>query len=384
MKQSSLAQPRLSRLSALLLGSMSLGVAACGAPEEFGENEPTARAEQAIDAGWQTLSLKPGWSNYNGSSRTPSVGKVNGVVTFRGAITGSSSATPVAFTLPSEFRPSGAHAGAADMRTILHNGAGGTVFYNLNTFEVSIYQDGWGTSSLGPEARTMTSLDGVSFDQVAGETLEAGSEWEAQYPFRQDGQFGVFAKTTPDNFVRLQGFIVRPAGSTNPDGLLFNLPPEYRPGNTVYVPVNLAGRTSSQTWSYISIYSDGNVYVPWNVPAANKGTSLEGAWFSKTLSGNETLALKNSWGKYSARSVKVGKYGDVVRFQGAVSGGTSQVIALLPSSMRPSKDVHLVGVANGPAPARLLVKTNGEVQVLSPPLSVATVMVSLDGVSFWL
>lgn len=129
----------------------------------------------------------------------------------------------------------------------------------------------------------MTSLDGVSFDQNAGEALAAGDEWEAQYPFRQDGQLGVFAKTTPDN-VRLQGFLVRPQGSTNFDGFLFDLPSAYRPGNTVYVPVNLAGRTPSQAWGYISIYPSGDVYVPWNVPAANLGTSLEGAWFSKTLS----------------------------------------------------------------------------------------------------
>ena len=371
----------------MLLGSASLGLTACGAPEEFSEDEPIGEVQEAIDAGWQTLSLKPGWSNYNGSDRAPAVGKVNGVVTFRGAITGSSSATPVVFTLPAEFRPSGAHAGAMDMRTILSNGAGGTLFYNLNTFEVSIYQDGWGTSNLGPDAKSMTSLDGVSFDQNAGETLAAGNEWEAQYPFRQDGQLGVFAKTTPDNFVRLQGFIIRPQGSTNPDGFLFNLPPAYRPGNTLYVPVNLAGRTSSQAWSYVSVYSNGDVFVPWNVPAANKGTSLEGAWFSKTLSGNQTLDLKNGWGKYSARSVKVGNYGGVVRFQGAVSGGTGtngQIIALLPSNMRPSKDVYLVGVANGPAPARLVARTNGNLEVLYPPLNVATVMVSLDGVSFWL
>lgn len=386
MKLSSPARTVRSRLSTLLLGSLSLGMAACGAPEEFAEEGPIGDVQQAIDAGWQTLSLNTGWSNYHTSGRTPSVGKVNGVVTFRGAIKGSSSATPVVFTMPEAFRPSGAHAGAMDMRAVLYNGNGGTLFYNLNTYEVSIYQDGVEMDTLGPDAKTMTSLDGISFDQNAGETLGAGEEWEAQYPFRQDGQLGVFAKTTSDNFVRLQGFLVR-QDPDNWNGFLFNLPSAYRPGNTVFVPINIAGRTESQTWSYISIYSNGDVYVPWNVPAANQGTSLEGAWFSKTLSGNENLALKNGWGKYSARSVKVGKYGDVVRFQGAVSGGTGlsgQIIALLPSGMRPSKDVHVVGVANGPAPARLVIRTNGNVEVLDPPLSVATVMVSLDGVSFWL
>ena len=383
MKSSSAARIPCSLLSTLLLAALPLGVGACGSAEDVGADGPLGRVEAAIDSGWQPLTLKTGWSNQS-SPRVPSVGKVNGVVTFRGTITGSASATPVMFTLPPEFRPSGAHAGAADMRTIVASGVGGTVFYNLNTFEVSIYQDGWNsTSTLGPAARLMTSLDGVSFDQNAGETLAAGTDWEAQYPFRQDGAFGVFAKTTPDNFVRLQGFIIRPQGSTNPDGFLFNLPSAYRPGNTVTVPVNLAGRTSSQTWGYISISSNGDVYVPWNVPAANKGTSLEGVWFSKTLSGNEDLSFRNGWGKYSARSVKVGKYGDVVRFQGAVAGGTAQVLAVLPTSMRPSKDINVVGVANGPAPAKLLIKTNGEISVLYPPLNVATVMVSLDGVSFW-
>lgn len=384
MKPSSRSRTGISGLWALL-GAAALGVAGCGAPENFGEDEPIGRAQEAIDPGWQFLSLATGWSNYNGSSRTPSIGTVNGVVTLRGAIKGSSTAGLVVFTMPAAFRPSSPCAGSMDLRTILRNGTGGTLVYNNASFEVKVYQDGWSNSTPGADAKGMTSLDGVAFDLVCGEVLEPGNEWRSRYPYRQDDEaHSSFVKQTSDKFVRFQGFTERPLGSSNPDGFLFNIPSSYRPGNTVFVPINLAGNSASQAWGYISIDPNGDVYVPWNVPAANKGTSLEGAWFSRTISGNEPLDLDNGWGNYSARSVKVGKYGDVVRFQGAVSGGTDEIIGTLPTNMRPSKDVYVVGVANGPAPAKLVVRTSGDIEVLYPPLNVATIMVSLDGVSFWL
>jgi hypothetical protein len=51
--------------------------------------------------------------------------------------------------------------------------------------------------------------------------------------------------------------------------------------------------------------------------------------------------------------------------------------------MRPPKDVYLVAGVSSPVPATLLVKSsNGEVSVEGPPLNVAALMTTLDGVSF--
>lgn len=367
---------------------MLLAAAGCVATEGPEQLEALEQGEQveetaeAITDGWTTLALGNGWQNYWGSTYPPAIGRVNGVVTFRGALKATNPTSDSPFTLPTgptSFLPS--PASNLDLRVVLSGGVGGTIHFDLNG-AAHILQDGESPLGPGPAAKTLTSLDGVSFDQSAGtETpLEPEGDWGPLYGFRVGGTnlWGAYVKEV-DGFVRFQGLLTN-SYPTSYDGFLFNLDAEFRPGNNVYVPTTLGG----QTWGQLTIYSNGDVYVNGSSVAANSGTSLEGVSFSNTLDGSVPLDLDNDWGPYSARSVKVGTYGGVVRFQGAISGGTSATVATLPSGMWPPTTVYLVAAAYGPVPARIVVSTSGVVTVDSPGLSVASMFLSLDGVSFGL
>jgi len=99
------------------------------------------------------------------------------------------------------------------------------------------------------------------------------------------------------------------------------------------------------------------------------------------------LPLSNGWHAYSARPVKVGRYGDVVRFQGAISGGTSNAIGSLPvanPSYAPPKTVRLTAVANGPVPVVILINPNGSITYAGAPENVVSLYLSLDGLSYGL
>ncbi|HEV8548667.1 MAG TPA: hypothetical protein VGQ57_06560, partial [Polyangiaceae bacterium] len=104
-----------------------------------------------------------------------------------------------------------------------------------------------------------------------------------------------------------------------------------------------------------------------------------------TLTGNSPLTLVNGWGQYSsARLVRVGKYGNVVRFQGAISGGTNTKFATLPTSLRPTRTVYVPTVTNGTT-GRIIISTAGDMTIENPGgLSNAALFTSLDGVSFGL
>ena len=121
-----------------------------------------------------------------------------------------------------------------------------------------------------------------------------------------------------------------------------------------------------------------------NPIAANKGTSFEGVWFSRTLKNTVALPLSNGWQAYSAREVKVSKPGDVVRLQGAIKGGTSATLGTLPAGYRPAKTVKLVAAAYGAVPATIVINTSGVMTVEGQPDSITKLYLSLDGVSFGL
>ena len=388
------SNPKTTRgtLTRLLIGLTVLGVAGCGEAPEAQESVQTDEAP--ILGGWKTLTLKNGWEAHGGTA--PAVGVVNGVVTFRGALKApAGQVNPVAFVLDDPaYRPSPLD--GLYLRTVLNGNVGGTLFYNPyndgqgNTHQVYVYQDGVSPPGLGAAARAFVSLDGVAFDKSYGDYIEHDPSWSSRYQLREhgcayvNGPCGAFVKLV-DGFVRFQGLL----GKNSPSdygGYLFTLPdPKYIPSNNVTVPLNLGGgQGSNQSFGAITIYPDGQVYVNGNPPAAASSTSFEGVSFSKTLAGNVPLPLSNNWQAYSSRSVKVGKYGDVVRFQGAISGGTSATIGTLPPGYAPPKTVRLVAVAPGPSPATVVVNTLGVITVEGPPLSVSSLFLSLDGVSFGL
>jgi hypothetical protein len=375
--------------SALLLSLSLLGAVACGEPPEDFETNSSA-----ITGGWTTLTLKNGWTAQGGT--TPAVGIVNGVVTFRGALTAPANQTnPVAFELTdSRFQPFALN--IVQTRVVLSGNVGGTLYYNPFSLgnniphSVSIFQDGVSPPGLGAEARTFVSLDGVAFDKSPGQFIENDPAWKSLYGHRQSesgcpGDCGAYVKLV-DGMVRFQGFLQGDPNNLN--GYLFTLPDaKYIPGNDVTIPVDLGGEGVSQAFGALYMYPNGQVWVYGDPYAAARGVSFEGAWYSKTLSGNIALPLNTNggWHAYSARSVKVGKYGDVVRLQGGIAGnGSSSTLATLPVGYRPSKTVKVHAVTYGSLPGTITINTSGVMTISGPPLGQSTLFVSLDGVSFGL
>jgi hypothetical protein len=366
-------------LQALVVGVALLGAANCG--EEADQVETT---RGAITNGWTNLTLINGWQNYNGTSNPPAVGMINGITVFRGALK-ASNPTSVAFaTLPAAFQPN-PNGNFIEMRVALAGSVGGSVVFNFtggaNTLE--IYEDGTSPAGFGPASKTMTSLDGASFDQAAGTALVSAGTWHSHYGFRQlDPATGSYVKLV-NGFVRFQGFLQN--SDTNPldyTGLVFNIPSQFRPGNTVLVPLAMDAADANQSWGQLAIYPTGDCYLNFNPPSATAGTSFEGVSFSLTNTGNIPLPLANGWSAYSARQVKIGNANSVVRFQGAIRGGTSTTIANLPAGYRPPRTVYLVAGANGPVPVRIIVDPSGAVSFDGTSVSNAAVLLSLDGVSF--
>jgi hypothetical protein len=377
MKKRSRVRRPVRILSAFLVGAALFGASGCA-----GDTDQVEQVQGAITGGWTNLVLKNGWQNYWGTVNPPAVALLsNGTVVFRGALKASNPTSNVAFYLPAAFQPLGNDAGALNLRVVLNNGVGGTLTFRNDDGAVTIGEDGLNPAGFGANAKTLTSLDGVSFDQYVGTILTPANDWEGNYPYREDDQVhGAFVKSV-SGFVRFQGLLKRP-GSMNQDGYLFTIPSQYRPGYTVVVPADLAGNSTLESWGEIAIYPTGQVYAGPNPNAVNDTTSLEGVSYSLTNSGNINLPLTNGWHAYSARTVKVGNNNGFIQFQGAIAGGTSTTLATLPTGYRPAKTVYLVGAANGPVPARIMVDPSGNVTFDSVPLSVAAVMLSLDGVSF--
>lgn len=362
---------------------LALTTTGCDGSEPSAPADSVEQVQGAITGGWTALTPINGWQAAGGSYQAPAVGKVNGIVTFRGAIKAANPTDTVAFTLPSAFQPIDSHgfvgATAVKVKIVLSGGKGGTLTYDYLAGAVRISQDGMG-SSVGPEAKALTSLDGASYDAAVATPLDSPG-WIGTYGFRvtNDPQ-AVFAKKTTDGFIRFQGFI-KP-NDPNPSNYMFTIPSDMRPGNTVWVYADIG--FSSDGWSQVAIYPtgevwvDGNDYYTWTT-----GVSLEGVSFSKTLTGNQALPMVNSWTSYSARAARVGTYGGVVRFQGAISGGTSTTIGTLPVGMRPPKTVQLPTVVYGPTTGTLTITSGGVMTITNPGgLTNATLFTSLDGVSF--
>ena len=389
---------RGSHVRALLAGIALLAAAGCGATDP----DSIEQVQGEITGGWQLLSLRPGWFNYNGTSNPPAVGKVNGVLTFRGAMNGTSSGTTHAFNLPAGFLP--ANPNTLNMRIVLANNKGGALVIRPplpvqgSPTEVHVYEDGVPPSGPpGPNA-FFTSLDGASVDETASDATSIvldgtpDGNWVHLYGHRHQGnEIAAVSAKTVGGFVRFQGFLMQASGGSPTSTFLFNLPSQFRPGQSVFVPVVLCpggNGSAQQTYGRINILApSGDVYVQpenGNIAAAKCGVSFEGASYSLS-STTQTLNFQNGWISYSARPVRVRNSGGVIRFQGAVKNGTANTIANnLPVSMRPPVNVYLQADSWGAARARIVVTPAGVVYFDTPSLSVAQGFLSLDSVSYGL
>jgi hypothetical protein len=388
---------RVGGLSTAVVG-LALLTAGCGEPPD------SVETKQGEVITWTNLTLMNGWQNYWGTSNPPAVALINGIVTFRGALKAPNPTGNIAFVLPAAMAPQ--YANNMVMEATLSNNVGGALLAvykdpptGVAAGSVYVYQDGI-YPNLGAEAKAFTSLDGVSFDKDGGTVITPpptppGTDWISMYGYRQNmpgsgctsNDCGVYVRLTSDGFVRFKGALMNLQGNSNTDFFLGTLPSsQYIPGQNVTIPVSVGGLDPAQSWSALTINSDGTVFVNGNYASASAMTSFEGASFSKTNSGNVNIPLSNGWHAFSARTVKIGKYGDVVRLQGGIAGGTSTTICSgtnpLPTTYRPPKTVRLVAAASGPVPATIVISPSGVMTVEGPPLFVATQFVSLDGLSY--
>jgi len=389
-------------LAALAAGFVAIGVAGCGE----GEGADSVDTKQSGVVTWTNLQLLNGWQSF-GAGYTPQVAIINGTVTFKGALKGQNATSDVAFKLDgptfSAFRTQPSLE-SVSMRTVMggNPNAGGTVWVqfvpevpqvNPETVQVRMVQDGVTFGGIGAQARELTSLDGVAYDQAPGAGLAFNTNnWASKYFFRQQDDFqcaglndcGVYAKLV-GGFVRFQGALQTAPDESNFDGYVMTLTdPSLIPGQLVTVPVSLGVDSSfQQDIGMLSVYPNGNVFLSGSTQGATAGVVFEGAAFSKTNSGNVPFTLRNNWVAYSARQVKVGNFGGVVRFQGAIKNGTDNYIGDLPVGMRPSKTVRVV--AHGALSAwqaTIIIETNGAVTFQGIALNYAASHLSLDSVSF--
>jgi hypothetical protein len=373
-------------VSGLFVGLTAIGSAGCG-DQSAGVSDDAEQVQSAITGGWTTLTLENGWTTVSGTM-APAVALVNGTTTFRGVLNGTNSTNRIAFHLPTAFYPySGNGADTVSMRVTFKDSGGGTMTYN-NGIDPNMGDAN--SVIIVPDAGqplAWVSLDGVAFDRTGDDSTEFPtdtSKWVGRYARRVQGPHGLDTAVMAKNvggFVRFQGFLLAADPSDPP--YMFTIDPTFRTNQSVTVPVSLGGDNSS-FWGQITIYPNGDVYFGGNAPAAGAGTSFEGAFYSKTVTGNSALTLKNGWTS-GARQARVGNYGGVIRFQGSISGGTNVSFATLPSTMRPPKDIQFAAAAYGAVPVNITVEAatgNMKLSTSYVPLSVSTMYVSLDGLSF--
>jgi hypothetical protein len=140
----------------------------------------------------------------------------------------------------------------------------------------------------------------------------------------------------------------------------------------------------NQHLGVLYIYPDGTVAVLGSISGAAGHTSFEGVAYSKTNTGNVALPLNFNWVAYSPRPVKVGNFGGVVRFQGAIKNGTNAQLATVPAGLRPAKTVRLVGniIFGYARQVTIVVQPNGVMTFQGAPLSDAATYLSLDSLSY--
>jgi hypothetical protein len=325
-----------------------------------------AAAAQA--ATFTPLTLQNGWTNAPYSTSVAEVASISGIVRLKGAIA-TGGTNPVAFTLPSAFRP----ATSVYVPVDLCSATNGRLDISPSGV-VSVQAEG-GTFS---NAQCFTSLDGVSFAKSATSftSLTLKNGW-TNAPFSTSAA----QARTISGIVHLKGAIA--TGGTNP--VAFTLPPAFRPATSVYVPVDLCnatnGRLDISPSGVVSVQAEGGTFSN-----AQCLTSLDGVSFAKSATSFTSLTLKNGWtsAPFSTSNAAVRTISGIVRLKGAIATpGTNPVAFTLPSGFRPATTVYVpVDLCNG-TNGRLYIQPSGVVTVQSEgTFANAQCFTSLDGASF--
>jgi hypothetical protein len=318
-------------------------------------------------AGPVPLSLVNGWTNAPFSTSNTTVEEVNGIVQFRGAIAGGTSAA--AFTLPAAFRPSTDVYVAVD----LCNATNGRL-HIASSGAVDVEPEG-GTFS---NAQCFTSLDGASFARTAtGFTALTLTNGWTNAPFSTSNA----AARKVGGIVHFKGAIA--GGAT---AVAFTLSAAFRPLTDVYVPVDLCNATNGR----LHIASSGVVDVEAEGATFSNAqcfTSLDGAWFAPTATSFVPLTLINGWtnAPFSTSNAEATNAYGIVYFKGAIgTSGTNTQPFVLGTRFRPVTDVYIpVDLCNA-TKGRLHIASSGAVDVEAEggTFSNAQCFTSLDGVSF--
>jgi hypothetical protein len=210
--------------------------------------------------GFTTLTLVNGWTNAPFSTSNAAVALRSGIVHFKGAI--ASGTNPVAFTLPTGFRP------ATDVYipVDLCNATKGRLHITPSG-AVDVEAEGGNFTN----AQCFTSLDGATFVPTAtGATALTLINGWTNAPFSTSNA----AAENAYGIVHFKGAIATAGTNAEP----FVLPPAFRPITAVYVPIDLCNATNGR----LDIDTVGNVTVQaedGTFSNAQCFTSLDGAHF---------------------------------------------------------------------------------------------------------
>jgi hypothetical protein len=209
-----------------------------------------------------SLTLQNGWTGAPFGTSNAQVRTITGIVHFKGAMA-TTGTNPVAFTLPSAFRP----ATAVYVPVDLCNGTNGRLFIQHNGV-VTVQAEG----NTFANAQCFTSLDGVSFAKSASSftslTLQNG--WTGA-PFATSNA----QVRTISGIVQLKGAMA----TTGTNSVAFTLPSGFRPATNVYLPVDLCngtnGRLFIQHSGVVNVEAEGGTFAN-----AQCFTSLDGVSFA--------------------------------------------------------------------------------------------------------
>ena len=314
-------------------------------------------------ASFTSLTLENGWTNAPFGTSNAAIKIIGGVVQLKGAIAGGTS--PEAFTLPAAFRP------ATEVYVPIDT-------CNATNGRLQIEPSGAALVEAETDfsnAQCFTSLDGASFSLTTKgyKSLALENGW-TNAPF---GTSDAAAKKI-SGVVHLKGAI---ASGTSAEA--FTLPAAFRPATEVYVPIDMCNATNGR----LLIEPSGVTTVEAESDFTNAQcfTSLDGASFSLTTKGYQSLALENGWtnAPFGTSDAAAKKISGVVHLKGAIASGTSAEAFTLPAAFRPATEVYvpidMCNATNG----RLLIEPSGAATVeAESDFTNAQCFTSLDGAAF--
>jgi hypothetical protein len=311
------------------------------------------------------LTLINGWTNGPFGTSAAMVENVSNIIRFKGAIA-TAGANPTPFILPAAYRPAKSVYVPVDMC----NATNGRLYIQPNGV-VTVQAE---TSF--SNAQCFTSLDGAQFAlNSAGYTnLGLVNGWK-------DAPFAT-SNAAYQNFLGFLQF--KGAVASGTAASVSTLPAIVRPVHNVYVPIDLCNAANGR----LVFEPSGAVLVQAEklFSSAQCFTSFDGALFVISTARFTPLTLLNGWVN-APFSTGIAEFRDVsgtVFFTGAMATtGTNPRPFILPTSVRPTKNVYikvdLCNATNG----RLFIQPSGIVTVQAETsFSNAQCFTSLEGASF--